>query len=462
MPLALVQLMQSPGGPGITGAVKTGTGLNSTTDGTLNLSPATTTVLGGVKAGTGLSLAGDGTISVGPPAGGAIGGVKAGTNITIAPDGTISASGGAPGNFLPLTGGTLTGRLQIPVGSLSSASLGFTGSNAGTGLYSPQADYIGMTVGAGNTGFWMNNLGQIMAGRPEAINPSYNIGSTTYQAWSDSQTAPGQQNPGSSMFYMGNDNQFAGRVRFCRGEGSISNIEDIELGDEIGDILWCEAYANEPTGIPRAAITCNQAQNANEATRLYFWNTLDTQSTIARRWFIGGNGNFVPEVTASDDVGNPTNKVLNIWLQNAPIVGQPAYDTQADLAETFGLDYVNALQPISFVPEVEYNEVDGSWLVEPGPNNWNGIPGPSVVTPVAGNTIHWGFRATDVLALNQSLGLLGNMGVAGVVDNPAPTPDEPWIRQEELIPPLVLAVQQLSQQLTDLQTAFDDYVAAHP
>jgi hypothetical protein len=426
--------MQSPGGPGITGAVKTGVGLTTTADGTLNLSPATTTVLGGVKAGT---------------------------NITIAPDGTISASGGAPGNFLPLTGGTLTGRLQIPVGSLSSASLGFTGSNAGTGLYSPQADYIGMTVGAGNTGFWMNNLGQIMAGRPEAINPSYNIGSTTYQAWSDSQTTPGQRNPGSSMFYMGNDNQFVGRVRFCRGEGSISNIQNIGLGDEIGDILWCEAYANEPTGIPRAAITCNQAQDANEATRLYFWNTLDTQSTIARRWFIGGNGNLVPEVTASDDVGNPTNKVLNIWLQNAPIVGQPAYDTQADLAETLGLEYINALQPISFIPEVEYNGVDGSWLVEPGPTNWNGVPGPAVVTPVIGTTVHWGFRASDVVALNESLGYQGSMGVAGIAEVPGYA-EEPWIRQEELIPPLVLAVQQLSQQLTDLQTAFDDYVATHP
>ena len=115
MALAKAQLLATPGGPGIVGAT---------------------------KAGTGLSFASDGTANLLPPTGTAIGGVKAGANISIAPDGTISGQTG-PTNFLPLTGGTLTGRLQLFAGTVSTASVGFTGSDLGTGLYSPKHNACG-------------------------------------------------------------------------------------------------------------------------------------------------------------------------------------------------------------------------------------------------------------------------------------------------------------------------------
>lgn len=439
MALNVAQLMNVPGGPGVIGAVTAGTGI-SISDGVISATQGGVTKL---VAGTGIEL--------NPSSG--LGDV------------TISLQGG-PGNFLPLTGGTLTGPLALAPGTISAAGLTFSNGVPGTGLYSPKPNFVGLTTTNQNTGFWMNDFGQIMAGRPEAVPDSYNLGATTYQAWSDSQTEPGQQNPGMAMFYMGDNNTFLGRVRFCRGEGNISNIQDIEAGDEIGDILWCEAYASNPTGIPRAAITCNQVADApNEGTRMYLWNTLQStpSAAMARRWWLGGEGNWVPNDTDSYEIGNFFSKVLNIWLKNSPIVGQPqSLQSISTLQAELGLGYINALQPVSYTPSVEYNEVSATWAVEPSETNWNGVPGPSIVNPIPGTTTHWGFMADDVVALNQSLGLQGELGVAGVASEGIGSQEFPWIRNEELLPPVVLAIQQLSAQLDDLQAAFDAYVATHP
>lgn len=434
MALAKAQLLATPGGPGIVGAT---------------------------KAGTGLSFAADGTANLLPPTGTAIGGVKAGTNITIAPDGTISGQTG-PTNFLPLTGGTLTGRLQLYAGTVSTASVGFTGSDLGTGLYSPRPNYIGMTTSASNIGYWMNDFGQILAGRPEAIPQTYFLGNTTYQAWSDKFTEVGQRNPGSAMFYFGDNNQFVGRLRFCRGEGDIDNIQSIEFGDEIGNLLWCESYPDNPTGIPRAQISCYQSQETNEATRIVFWNTLGPETAMAERWFMGGEGNWVPWTNNSDDLGNPTNKVHDLWIVNPPIVGQSPLFSVSALQEELGLDYVNALEPVAYVNTEEKVIPYREWEIDPSPALLDGKLGPMQYDVVPGTTIHWGFIAGSVVTLNSSLGLQGDLGVAGIAEAPGSEPDVPYIRNEELIAPVVLAIQQLSAQLTQLQTDFDAYVATHP
>lgn len=434
MPLAKAQLLATPGGPGVVGAT---------------------------KGGTGLSFGVDGTVSLLPPTGANIGGVKAGTNISIAADGTISGQTG-PSNFLPLAGGTLTGRLQLFAGTVSNASVGFTGSDLGTGLYSPRPNYIGMTTSASNIGYWLNDFGQIVAGRPEAIPPSYFLGNTTYQGWSDKFTEIGQRNPGSAMFYFGDDSQFVGRLRFCRGEGDIDNIQTIEAGDQIGNVLWCESYPDNPTGIPRAQISCYQATETDENTRIVFWNTVDSQTAMAERWYLGGNGNWVPWTNNSEDVGSFQSKVANLWVVNPPIVGQSPLFSVSSLQEELGLDYVNSLEPVAYVNSEERVIPYREWEIDPSPALLDGKLGPMQYDVVPGTTVHWGFIAGSVVTLNVSLGLQGNLGVAGIAGTGDPTPDVPYIRNEELLAPVVLAIQQLSAQLTQLQTDFDAYVATHP
>jgi hypothetical protein len=385
---------------------------------------------------------------------GVVGGVKAGTNIAISADGTISTAGG----FLPLTGGTLTGRLQVTQGTVSNASVGFTGSDPGTGIYSPSANALGFTIGQANTGFWITNQGNILAGKPEDVLPSYNLGGTTYQAWCDDTTV-GINNAGGGLFYFGANEELIPRIRMCRGKGTIQNIQNFSTGD-VGWLLFCESQPSDPTGIIRAKISAFQP-GVNEATRLIFWNTLDGQNLPAERWQIGGQGNLTPWFNNVYDLGAPTvGKIKSIYLTNPPIVGEEPVSDIAPLAETLGLDYINSLEPVAYIHEVDGYEPGAEVVIPSSPTNWDAVTTGTLGEPIVGTTVNWGFRPSAVVELNASLGYLGNLGVAGV--NLSPEGDEAYLSYEQLIAPMVKSIQQLSQQLTDLQTAFDDYVADHP
>jgi hypothetical protein len=90
MPLAKVQLMESPGGPGVTGAVKAGSGINISADGTISAT-------GGGGGITGV------TTSAPLSGGGSTGSVSLSFDT-----GTTSLT-----KYLQLTGGTLTGNTSL-------------------------------------------------------------------------------------------------------------------------------------------------------------------------------------------------------------------------------------------------------------------------------------------------------------------------------------------------------------
>lgn len=97
-----------------------------------NLQTATSSTLGGVKIGTTLTINNsvlDYKLPVATSS--TLGGIKAGNNITIASDGTLSIGG-----YLPLSGGTLTGKLTIN----------------GVGISDESDDAIGLTVQTTSTG----------------------------------------------------------------------------------------------------------------------------------------------------------------------------------------------------------------------------------------------------------------------------------------------------------------------
>lgn len=94
------------------------------------LQTATSSTLGGVKIGSTLTI-NSGVVDVKPATSSTLGGIKAGDNITIASDGTLSIGG-----YLPLSGGTLTGKLTID----------------GVGISDGSDDAIGLTVQTASTG----------------------------------------------------------------------------------------------------------------------------------------------------------------------------------------------------------------------------------------------------------------------------------------------------------------------
>ena len=131
------------------------------------LQTATSSTLGGVKIGSTLTI-NSGVVDVKPATSSTLGGIKAGDNITIASDGTLSIGG-----YLPLSGGTLTGKLTID----------------GVGISDGSDDAIGLTVQTASIG----NAGTItgIQMRRTDLNRSIVMGvnDTKEGIWSDDQHA---------------------------------------------------------------------------------------------------------------------------------------------------------------------------------------------------------------------------------------------------------------------------------
>ena len=131
------------------------------------LQTATSSTLGGVKIGSTLTI-NSGVVDVKPATSSTLGGIKAGDNITIASDGTLSIGG-----YLPLSGGTLTGKLTID----------------GVGISDGSDDAIGLTVQTASIG----NAGTItgIQMRRTDLNRSIVMGvnDTKEGIWSDDQQA---------------------------------------------------------------------------------------------------------------------------------------------------------------------------------------------------------------------------------------------------------------------------------
>lgn len=170
MALAKVQLMESPGGPGVTGAVKAGTGITIGADGTINA-----TATGGVSkliAGTNITLTpatglGDVTISstgggggppgppgppgpggtgpAGPPGGPGPGGPPGGPG----PNGSPGPAGTGVVAWLSFDGQNGSVKASFNISSFSRSQAGFYAANFANSQ--PDSNYAVAAIASGTT-----------------------------------------------------------------------------------------------------------------------------------------------------------------------------------------------------------------------------------------------------------------------------------------------------------------------
>ena len=102
------------------------------------------------------------------------------------------------------------------------------------------------------------------------------------------------------------------------------------------------------------------------------------------------------------------------------------------LPTDLGLDFINALNPVSYKWKVRLNEVTPVEGEGAGPHG-------QIVTPIAGVRTHYGLIAQQVKAV------LGDKDFAGYIDDAAT--GEKGLRYTEFLGPMIKAIQELNAKV---------------
>jgi len=164
----------------------------------------------------------------------------------------------------------------------------------------------------------------------------------------------------------------------------------------------------------------------------------------ATKWQVDANA-FKPSVDNAVTLGNGTNRPSQLYAATATINTSDAREKTDVVDSPLGLAFINALRPVSYRWIVGRNQVD---VVEPAETDEEGhLVKEAVikVTPVPGNRTHYGLLAQEVKAALDSA-KVGDCAV-WTQDDPSNPESRQGLRYEELMAPLIKAVQELSARL---------------
>ncbi len=154
--------------------------------------------------------------------------------------------------------------------------------------------------------------------------------------------------------------------------------------------------------------------------------------------------NCVPITDNTYNLGTIARRWMGITSATALVVSSDIR-TKFDIKDSdLGLDFLNTLRPVSYKLVQGKNEVDtvDSEIVEEGK-----LPDKiTTVTPIQGKRTHYGLIAQEVKSA------LGNRDAAfWLQDNPTDPESLQALRYEELISPMIKAIQELSAQVKELK-----------
>lgn len=134
-----------------------------------------------------------------------------------------------------------------------------------------------------------------------------------------------------------------------------------------------------------------------------------------------------------------------VWAATSTIStsDQRAKNTIVD--SSLGLNFINALRPVSYKFTVGENKVITPEITNPE----TGEVTPAVIDVIPGSRTHWGLIAQEVKAAVDAAGVDFAGWVLTDKDDPA---SEQGLRYEEFISPMIKAIQELSVRVSELET----------
>jgi hypothetical protein len=225
--------------------------------------------------------------------------------------------------------------------------------------------------------------------------------------------------------------------------GNASNGVGFGASSLASSVNFAKAFGNATGSAPTLQAV---GSDANVSLKL---STTGTGSVVS-------GANMLPSNDNAFSCGGSGSRWSTIWAANGTIQTSDQRDKTDITDSALGLDFVNSLRPVSYKWKVGGQSVKQTWLDTEGtpiadgqPVPEDAVPGPDVVTPRPGVRTHWGFIAQEVKAACDAAGV--DFGGWVLSDESDPNSQQA-IRPDEIIAPLVKAVQQLSQRISKLES----------
>lgn len=205
-----------------------------------------------------------------------------------------------------------------------------------------------------------------------------------------------------------------------------------------GNNFITSAYENTLGNTQFASISCNDSAGTIRALFIAGKSSGSGKAYIPLTFNVGGlfaaefdtSGNYYPGTDNAYNLGTVGNRWKEIFAANGTINTSDA-TLKTDIADSdLGLDFVNALRPVSYKWRVGQNQTIGN-------DNYAECE----VVPVTGVRPHYGFIAQEVKEV------MGDADFAGYIE---PEDGPLGLRYHEFIAPMVKAIQELSAQVEAL------------
>jgi Chaperone of endosialidase len=173
-------------------------------------------------------------------------------------------------------------------------------------------------------------------------------------------------------------------------------------------------------------------------------------------WAVQSTGNFTPITDNAVSLGQPGLRTSTVWSANGTIQTSDAREKTDITPSVLGLDFVNALRPVSYKWKVGGNGIirqayigaDGEEISEGEPIPDDAMPGRIITRAKPGTRTHWGLIAQEVKETCDAL----NVDFGGWVLSDVADPDsQQALRYDQFVGPLIKAVQELTARIEILE-----------